>query len=45
MATQSHPNLWFMGIISGVLLITTLGLLRSKDIIVVPPLQSLRQLA
>ena len=42
---QWHPNLWFLGIVSGALLITVLGLLRSKDIISVPPLQSLRQLA
>ena len=45
MAAQWHPNLWVIGVLSGVLLITALGLLRSKDIIAVPPLQSLRQLA
>ena len=42
---QWHPNLWLFGIVSGVALITLLGLLRSKDIISVPPLESLRQLA
>ncbi len=41
---QWHPSLWLLGIVSGTLLITVLGLLRSKDIISVPPLQSLRQL-
>ena len=44
MATQWHPNLWFLGFLSGVILITALGLLRSKDIITVPPLQSLREI-
>jgi putative ABC transport system permease protein len=38
-----HFNLWGLGIISGIVVITTLGLLRSKEIITVPPLQSLRQ--
>jgi len=42
---QWHPNLWFMGIVSGVVLITVLGLFRSREIITVPPLQSLRQIA
>ena len=41
---QWHFNLWFLGFGSGVILITVLGLLRSRDIITVPPLQSLRQL-
>jgi len=45
MDTQWHPSLWFIGIASGVVLITVLGLLRSKDIITVPPLESLRQIA
>ncbi|NND83001.1 MAG: FtsX-like permease family protein [Gammaproteobacteria bacterium] len=40
-----HPELWILGIVSGVVLITTLGLLRSREIITVPPLQSLRQIA
>ena len=43
MTPQWHASLWFIGMASGVLLITALGLLRSKDIITVPPLQSLRQ--
>jgi putative ABC transport system permease protein len=42
---QWHPSLWLFGVGSGVLFITILGLLRSRDIITVPPLQSLRQLA
>lgn len=41
---QWHLSLWFLGIGSGILLITFLGLLRSRDIISVPPLESLRQL-
>ncbi len=40
-----HPQLWLLGILSGVFLITILGLLRSREIITVPPLQSLRQIA
>jgi putative ABC transport system permease protein len=43
MATQWHPNLWVLGFSAGVILVTSLGLLRSKDIITVPPLQSLRE--
>ena len=39
-----HFNLWGLGIVVGVLLITILGLLRSREIISVPPLQSLRQI-
>ncbi len=39
-----HPTLWLLGMGAGVLLIGTLGLLRSRPIISVPPLQSLRQL-
>ena len=39
-----HPSLWLLGMGSGVLLIGALGLLRSRPIISVPPLQSLRQL-
>jgi hypothetical protein len=45
MATQWHPNLWALGLFSGVIFITALGLLRSRDIITVPPLQSLRQVS
>lgn len=40
-----HPNLWFIGMATGIGLITALGLLRSREIITVPPLQSLRQIA
>ncbi|MBX2847490.1 MAG: FtsX-like permease family protein [Acidiferrobacterales bacterium] len=40
-----HPQLWGLGILSGVIIITVLGLLRSREIITVPPLQSLRQIA
>ena len=42
--SQWHLNLWFLGIGAGILLITTLGLFRSRNIISVPPLESLRQL-
>ncbi len=42
---QWHPMLWLLGIVSGTVVITVLGLWRSRDIISVPPLQSLRQLA
>jgi len=45
MQAQWHPSLWLIGSLSGILLITVLGLLRSRDIITVPPLQSLRQIA
>jgi putative ABC transport system permease protein len=44
MTPQWHASLWFIGMASGVLLITALGLLRSREIITVPPLQSLRQI-
>jgi len=40
-----HPSLWALGVVSGVVLITALGLLRSREIITVPPLESLRRLA
>ena len=40
-----HPQLWALGMLSGVILITVLGLLRSREIITVPPLQSLRHIA
>ena len=43
MQPNLHPELWLIGIVSGVILITILGLLRSREIITVPPLQSLRQ--
>ncbi len=44
MAPSLHPTLWLLGVVSGALLIGALGLLRSRPIITVPPLQSLRQL-
>ena len=40
-----HPWLWLMGLASGVILITILGLLRSKSLVSVSPLESLRQIA
>jgi len=45
MQANWHPGLWVLGLGSGTLLVTTLGLLRSREIITVPPLQSLRQIA
>lgn len=45
MTGQWHPVLWLTGLVFGVVLITTLGLLRSREIIKVPPLASLRSLA
>ena len=45
LTAQWHPILWLIGIASGVILITALGLLRSREIITVPPLESLRRLA
>ena len=41
---QWHPGLWALGVVSGLLIITILGLFRSRDIITVPPLESLRQI-
>lgn len=40
-----HPLLWLMGISLGLVLITLLGLFRSKSLVTVPPLQSLKQIA
>jgi len=40
-----HPELWLLGIVLGLTVITTLGLLRTREIISVPPLESLRQLS
>jgi len=40
-----HPELWLLGIALGLTVITTLGLLRTREIISVPPLESLRQLS
>ena len=45
MAPNLHPLLWVIGLLAGVSLITVLGLLRSREIITVPPLQSLRQVS
>ena len=42
---QWNLNLWFLGVIGGTVIITALGLWRSRKIISVPPLQSLRYLA
>jgi len=39
-----HPMLWFIGTLVGVLLISALGLMRSKELVSVSPLQSLKQL-
>lgn len=39
-----HWNLWILGIGIGVIAITVLGLLRSREILSVPPLRSLRQI-
>ena len=44
MTPTLHPQLWLLGTIVGTALICGLGLLRSRSIITVPPLQSLRQL-
>jgi len=40
-----HPLLWVMGLGSGLVLITALGLMRSKSLVAVPPLQSLKLIA
>lgn len=40
-----HPWLWLLGLVSGIVIITALGLARSRAIVTVPPLQSLRQIA
>lgn len=40
-----HFNLWLTGMLGGVGLITILGLLRSAEIITVPPLQSLQRIS
>jgi len=41
---EFHPNIWLLGPVGGALLIGLLGLWRSKEIVTVPPLQSLRAL-
>ena len=43
MQPSLHLQLWIVGVFAGMILITVLGLLRSREIITVPPLQSLRQ--
>ncbi|GAA6139824.1 ABC transporter permease [Arenicella sp. 4NH20-0111] len=45
LSAQWHPSLWAIGIFAGVALIVLLGLLRSREIITVAPLESLRRLA
>ena len=40
-----HPNLWGIGMFSGIVIITLIGLWRSREIITVPPLESLKQIA
>ena len=42
---RMHPLLWLMGLAFGLVLITLLGLLRSKNLVTVPPLQSLKEIA
>jgi putative ABC transport system permease protein len=44
MPVQLHPWLWVLGIISGMVLVGGLGLLRSRKLVQVPPLQSLLSL-
>jgi len=41
---EFHANIWILGPMGGALLIGSLGLWRSKAIVTVPPLQSLRSL-
>ena len=43
LAPSWHFELWALGVGGGITIITILGLLRSREIITVPPLQSLRQ--
>jgi len=38
-----HPWLWLLGVVAGIGLIGVLGLLRSRSLVSVPPLQSLKQ--
>ena len=45
LAPSWHPQLWLLGISVGVVFITALGVIRSREIINVPPLQSLRALS
>lgn len=39
-----HWELWLLGLSAGILVITLLGLIRSREIITVPPLRSLRSI-
>ncbi|MBT8140890.1 MAG: ABC transporter permease [Gammaproteobacteria bacterium] len=39
---EFHPEIWLLGPVGGALIIGVLGLWRSKSIVTVPPLQSLR---
>ena len=39
-----HPSIWLLGPLGGAFLIGVLGLWRSREIVTVPPLQSLRAL-
>jgi putative ABC transport system permease protein len=41
---QWHPSLWLLGPVSGMTLVGGLGLLRSRKLVKVPPLESLRSL-
>lgn len=43
LAPSLHPLLWGIGLSIGVLLISGLGLIRSKNLVTVSPLQSLKQ--
>ncbi len=43
MQAAIHPELWFYGLVGGIVMITLLGFLRTREVITVPPLQSLRQ--
>jgi putative ABC transport system permease protein len=44
MPVQLHPWLWPLGAASGIILVGGLGMLRSRKLVKVPPLQSLRSL-
>lgn len=45
LAPSWHWELWLLGVVAGIAVITALGLLRSREIITVPPLRSLQQIA
>lgn len=44
LAPSWHWNLWLLGFVAGTVVITVLGLIRSREIITVPPLRSLRSI-